>query len=596
MIDNNKIRSATNRDQTNYEINRVVVESYISMRLNNVKNQDNNLKNAQNNKNNNVNSKNIENNNNSKKIVSYSPSPQEKITLISRIKSFNLPLSINGTSLNYIVKTEIKQEKENNIGNILPKQNYSITKTSVSIKAVEKKIENIQTSKIYSSYNNVIHKEVVCLKNVKENQAENVEINLNVNENQKDNIVDAMKMIIKRWKEKEKEFKMRLTYISNNFVIKKKYVDELVNKLNININKSYSSAQKNQQEYYLLIKQDHQSNNNQFIHEIISPTSAKELENNINTFIANSQDNSSDFNRETYNKRTSQNNVYVSSNTLKKSRHNNEENNTNVNNNTNINKDIKSENFSPVFIFNYKQLKDLLESFEGKMKTKKDEPKYLVSKNISFNYLKSEKREIEKEKEKENEKIVLKAGKKKKIEDSNFNIYPVKLAQFEFIHHSKPKEESEFYRMVTNTSVPLERQETKETEDFSQCTPISLLQEKYFLYAVSKWAKYSIVNPQDNFFIKYYYKSGHPKFDPILLDITNFCLWIEKIKSVKDVNKKSVSSSSFINNSKNNSNKSKGGNNSKGKIYKSGAAIFMNDQKNYNEGNSKLNKKKSKEK
>ena len=30
----------------------------------------------------------------------------------------------------------------------------------------------------------------------------------------------------------------------------------------------------------------------------------------------------------------------------------------------------------------------------------------------------------------------------------------------------------------------------KELKDFSQNTPISLLQEKYFIYAVSKWIKY----------------------------------------------------------------------------------------------------------
>ena len=44
---------------------------------------------------------------------------------------------------------------------------------------------------------------------------------------------------------------------------------------------------------------------------------------------------------------------------------------------------------------------------------------------------------------------------------------------------------------------------TKDKKDFGQCTPIALLQEKYFVYAVSKWAKYSDVIPQSKLFIKY---------------------------------------------------------------------------------------------
>ena len=46
---------------------------------------------------------------------------------------------------------------------------------------------------------------------------------------------------------------------------------------------------------------------------------------------------------------------------------------------------------------------------------------------------------------------------------------------------------------------------TKESEDFSQVTPISLLQEKYSVYAVSKWAKYSIISPQSKLIVKYNY-------------------------------------------------------------------------------------------
>ena len=75
-------------------------------------------------------------------------------------------------------------------------------------------------------------------------------------------------------------------------------------------------------------------------------------------------------------------------------------------------------------------------------------------------------------------------------------------------------------------------------------TPISLLQEKQFLYAVSKWAKYSVVYPQTQIYIKYNYKSEHSKFDPILLDMTNFILWIEKMHIKEESEKWIVTSDS----------------------------------------------------
>ena len=103
-------------------------------------------------------------------------------------------------------------------------------------------------------------------------------------------------------------------------------------------------------------------------------------------------------------------------------------------------------------------------------------------------------------------------------------------------------------------------------------TPISLLQEKQFLYAVSKWAKYSVVYPQTQIYIKYNYKSGHSKFDPILLDMINFTLRIEKIHIKKESKKQIVTSNS--NNIYTNSKKKIG--NTKSKSYKTGATIFLN--------------------
>ena len=39
-------------------------------------------------------------------------------------------------------------------------------------------------------------------------------------------------------------------------------------------------------------------------------------------------------------------------------------------------------------------------------------------------------------------------------------------------------------------------------KDFSQCTPISLLQDKFSVYAVSKWIKFSLPHPQYELSIK----------------------------------------------------------------------------------------------
>ena len=108
----------------------------------------------------------------------------------------------------------------------------------------------------------------------------------------------------------------------------------------------------------------------------------------------------------------------------------------------------------------------------------------------------------------------------------------------------------------------------KEMEDFGQNTPISLLQEKCFIYIVSKWVKYSIPHPQSQLYVKYSYKTGHPLFDPITLIMTNFTLWIERIESKND-NKKGIvsinSSTNYINPQKNQNIK---GRNSSGKKEK----------------------------
>ena len=673
MIDNTNIKSATNRNQSQFEINRVVVESYTSIRKykiksdeeinskkvnnNNNKNDSkenkynkditeniNNIINIDNNKDINTNEKNTLTSNNQisneaqTTLPSYSPSSQVNLTLTSHIKKFDLPLTINNSTLNYLIdiqkktinekeniieehKIEIKEKKEiNEIKEIKPEKNSFRNNLIVSNSTLFiGGGQNLKGMRIHLSkpnYNNIVHKEITDFKISKNKSIENVKINLEENKtdiinNNTNNtsVSDLLKSMNKRWKEYEKEFKMRLTYISNKETIilnKKQYIDELIKKINI----TNTSVKNNTKESYILIKQDKNNKSNKFIYEVISPLSNKELETSVNQFILKKNDNldnSSEFNMEIYDERTSQNYVYVNNgnNDKKKSKFNHNEipNKKNSDEFSSNNEKTEKEYFNPVFIFNQKQLKYFLEILDEKSDNKK-------SKNNNSNPINNKKSENLTNSEKQ---------KEDRLTDLNFNIYPVKVEKFEFIH-TNPNEigiglnsnnlllnlnqnnnielsnialnQSEYNLKQIKPEEEFSTRKIKDTEDFSQNTPISLLQEKYFLYAVSKWAKYSVINPQEQFVIKYFYSSGHPKFDSINLDVTNFTLWIEKIQTKKE-SKKSLGS-----NNSNNSNylKTKSSNkinNSKSKVYKSGASIFLYES-NYNNDNKKKTKSKPK--
>ena len=673
MIDNTNIKSATNRNQSQFEINRVVVESYTSIRkykiksdeeINSKKVNNNNNKNdskenkynkdinknihniinIDNNKDINANEKNTLTSNNQisneaqTTLPSYSPSSQVNLTLTSHIKKFDLPLTINNSTLNYLIdiqkktinekeniieehKIEIKEKKEiNEIKEIKPEKNSFgknlIVSNSTLFIGGGQNLKGMRIHLSKPNYNNIVHKEITDFKISKNKSIENVKINLEENKtdiinNNTNNtsVSDLLKSMNKRWKEYEKEFKMRLTYISNKETIilnKKQYIDELIKKINI----TNTSVKNNTKESYILIKQDKNNKSNKFIYEVISPLSNKELETSVNQFILKKNDNldnSSEFNMEIYNKKTSQNYVYVNNgnNDKKKSKFNHNEipNKKNSDEFSSNNEKTEKEYFNPVFIFNQKQLKYFLEILDEKSDNKK-------SKNNNSNPINNKKSENLTNSEKQ---------KEDRLTDLNFNIYPVKVEKFEFIH-TNPNEigiglnsnnlllnlnqnnnielsnialnQSEYNLKQIKPEEEFSTRKIKDTEDFSQNTPISLLQEKYFLYAVSKWAKYSVINPQEQFVIKYFYSSGHPKFDSVNLDITNFTLWIEKIQTKKE-SKKSLGS-----NNSNNSNylKTKSNNkinNSKSKVYKSGASIFLYES-NYNNDNKKKTKSKPK--
>ena len=642
MTDNNKnIKEAANRKKSKFEINRVVVESYVNFHNNKkVKNNENsenistnisnNLINIDNNNDNNLKSINNNDNLNNKKvkekkpIIGYSICTQSYFDLYSHIKKFDLPLVINNSSLTYLRSQKITEKKENNNNKEIKRNNENINNMENTEKNSFKKNLLITTSNLFicsgqiikgnrihlsgstnkNEYDNVVHKEIINLKN--SNNKSNEKVTINLNESKKNNLLNSLELIKKRWKESEKEIKFNLSYINNNETIilnKKKYIDDLINKININS----TSIGKDNQESFILIKQDKKSN--KFMHEIVSPMTNKDLEKKINEFILQNNDNkeNNDDNSKilSNNKRTSQNNIitnndkkksrFSSNNNSRISKKNSEEKNEDKNN-------IQKDDFSPVFIFSQNQIKNLLETIDKK-NNQKEKKNNLNNNNES---LKSDKQNNEK----------LKTSKKEKLEEFNFNVFPVKVDKFEFIH-TNANEFGGGTNMNNNIDVsnialnqseynymkPIKGGEnedeytsrkTKESEDFSQVTPISLLQEKFFVYAVSKWAKYSMVCPQSQLIVKYNYKTGHPKFDPIHLDITNFILSIETIVTKNDFKKLSRNISNINNNLKSKTNTRING--SKNKGNKTGASIFLNETNSHYERNNNFNKKKSKSK
>ena len=77
-----------------------------------------------------------------------------------------------------------------------------------------------------------------------------------------------------------------------------------------------------------------------------------------------------------------------------------------------------------------------------------------------------------------------------------------------------------------------------DSEDFGQYTPLTMLQEKFYLYAVSRNSKYSIQSPQLCIsFLGNYNKNENINgfsFNINRLNVNHFSLWIERIESNKN--------------------------------------------------------------
>ena len=561
-----------------------------------------------------TNKENLNNISNNPKL--YTNCLQSNFTIISNNKSFNLPLLIEQVSLSLIQKNIIHIKDKKAKGNIKP-----INNTSIFIGGRQ----NLKGMRIHLSnnykYNNTVHREITNFKNLKNKSVDKTNarltenkstetISIDLNENKKLDISEAINMILTRWKNNQKIKENNLSFITKqeSFLLNKKnYINGLINKININSNtiKEEEKEKKNNfQEKYILIKQNNNSKENNFIYDILTPNTNEEVENSINSFIFRSNDNKENLNNNSVETLMStQDNNYLN-NGKKKSKFNNKNNQIKSGMQEIINLNSaknQKEEFSPIFILTSKDIKELYEIvFKDINENKEKKINYTIGSKINVNFI--NKRNEEKLKGKvENKRY-------RNLDEINFEIFPVKGDKFEFIN-IVPNEvranynidvsniqlnQSDYINKVKGGENDFEYllNKNKEMEDFSQNTPISLLQEKYFIYAVSKWIKFSMPNPQSQLYVKYSYKTGHPMFDPINLIMTNFTLWIERIETKRNDNKKaivSISSSINFNNSKKiDKNNVRGKSSSKKKGY---AKIYSNQSINYiNNDNNQINK------
>ena len=588
------------KEHTNLEINRVVIESYygsnrrpeskiikINNNVYNIKNIDNNMSRGNLNENINNDDKNIKGSESKFKQVDYSLCNQSNLKLISHIKKFDSPLLISNNSFSFL--NEKRKGPEVNNNNQIKNEIQNDIKKNFLIKSFDIFIcgnQNLKSKNIHitnsTKKDNVVYKEIIDTK-INKNEIEEKKFQVD------NNLINSLEIINKRWKKEQREFKMRLSYINKAevFVVNlEKYKQELISKINFD-----KINTKNNDNCYIFIKQDMKSKEIKFIYEIIKPNSRKDVDDLFNKFIKNdNKENDSNL----------INNSTPLNNGKKKSKFSNQ-NSPQVNKINSIN--ISNNSFYPLLIFNYSELKNIISNIEKDLKIPKEKKdnKYILEDNISLNY-----KGI-------NQKINQRNSPKKEKEKINKKkaLLPTKVDEYELINKFDNLIKKKIIELTINKTNKVEKKEKNnskniiiKSKDFGQSTPISLLKEKYFIYAVSKWSKYSIINPEINLYYKYSYKSGFPKFDANILKINNFYLGIEKIKLEGDAKKsrnfpnfnsfkKSISTSKVTtqtNNEKNIIQKTKVSNNTN---------YFLNNNENSTNGRKakskqKLEKKKNK--
>ena len=570
-----------NKEKNNFQINRVVIQTYLGnnkknenaiIKVNNnvynIKNIDNNMSRG------NLNENIISDNKNIKKEIQkinikspYLLSNQTNFNIISHIKRFDLPLLINNSSFNLICKKkEIVNNKNNeNSKKLVNKRNYEIISSNIFIGGNKLNSNNIQITNS-SKKGNLLKREITNLKNNKNFNEEQKE-EINKKEIEKNNLINSLEIIHKRWKEAQKEYKMRISYKNLNEILvinMEQYKQELISKLNFE-----NEDSKSNNNCYIFLKQDMKLEDDSIIYEVMNSPTQKDFESIFNKFIIRNVQDNKENEVNIYNNNELLNNGKKKSKFIYQNRYNNKTN---------------KKLYCPILVFNYFELKKIIDKIEKELNYESTEKinnkNYTVENIISLYYegiMKIQNKVLNKEKE----------GIKEFI--------PIKVFEHKFIYKPKNLIKSKQNNINIFGNKKINEFEKKITSDFGQSTPISLLKDKYFIYAVSKWSKFSSINSEINLYMKYDYKSGHPKFDDNILKPNNFYLRIEKINEESEL-KKSRNTSNFTSFKKTISSSKIGTkiSSDKNRIIK--AKPSSNTSYNYNNIEVTVNKKKSKSK
>ena len=524
------------------------------------------------------------------------------MTSICNESNFEIKSSYNKTLFS---SSEIKAKNKN----------ISMYNTSIFIGGRQ----NLKSKRIHlassAQFNNHVRREIQNFRNKKPKSVDKINIYLNKSENGELKLeqIDIIKMMNIRWQNNLQETRSDLSYIKNqnqekkepekkpNLIDINKYIQELIDKININYDFTEINNSTDNQEYFVLLKSDNYNQKNNIIHEIISPKSIEDLEKSVQNFMKrpcskinkdNNTDSSSSIElnkkKKILNQKENTDNINIIND--------NKENKENINDNV-----LPNENeFCPVFILSQKDIRNLYEIIEPQKTNRNKNINYTIN-NFSFNYepivdkneilpsendnniLKNEKAENEEnseKQEKEKEKIwlleqinveqfeLISSNKNDKQENLNSNENEnenfIAVNESQNLQNDNQINPEETFQIKSEINIELISEKNIQisdpkipTEDFSQNTPISLLQDKFSVYAVSKWIKFSVPHPQKELIIKS--KDMSNSFiaykDQTNLLITNFTLWIERIETKRNDNNKCSISINSSTNSKNNSNK-----------------------------------------
>ena len=514
MLDKNKSnKQKENKEQNNNKYNKASIGSHtgivdkngkstikINNRIYNLKNIDNNM--SRGNLNENIMSHNS-------LIPQFFLCQQTNIHLISHIKKFNISSLISDSSIHFSYNYK-EPIKPNEISNIEKKEidkcKYVINSSNIFIEGEHnlkpKTIKVINSSK----KDNLVHLEISELMN---NQSVKLE-------NEKNKLFYSLEIINKRWNETQKESKIRLSFLNKTTKIindLEKYKEELMSKINFETNKLNDNKNT-----YIFLKQDIKRENDQIIHKLINTTSKKEFEVLLNQFIRDD-----DIESNINNKNNSNKDEILHNNMKKKSKFILQ---NSLNKNTNNNMKSKSEDYCPILIFNYNQIRNFINeiiknlNLEEEIKTTQKNCQNIIEQNESINYKSNNNNDNENRK------------KSQQIKNVKFENMSIK--------------KNIDLKIINNDNNDINKKKEKSKKEFGQCTPISLLKEKYFIYAVSKWSKFSSINSNINLFIqKSKSSTKNQKFESNNLKLSNFYMIIENVILEKDI-KKAANNSNIL--------------------------------------------------